>query len=324
MLNIIKGKQRRAQRVILYGQEGVGKSTLAAQFPKPLFLDTEQGSCHLNVDRVAVDCMGNIETAVSEVISMKRHGNCPYKTLVIDTADALWRMAADLVCAENNWKNIEAPSYGKGYAVASARFISFFRKLDVLKDLGMHVVIVCHAKVININLPDASEYIKYGIKVSAPSKQAETAREFLKEWCDVLIYCAIKTNVDELNKKAISAEEHVIYCCSNAHCESKNRVGLEPEMPMTVDSIKRIWEGDDEEPEQEEPVPMPVQEEQEACEGGPSFSKEDYETLVNYFVSLGKLSKGQPLTDLPKQLYAALMSRPEAALNAAKKHAGKE
>lgn len=29
-------------KVVLYGPEGIGKSTFAAQFPDPVFLDTEE------------------------------------------------------------------------------------------------------------------------------------------------------------------------------------------------------------------------------------------------------------------------------------------
>lgn len=49
--NIKRGKQQRPQRVIIYGPEGVGKSTLAAGLPAPLFLDTEEGTQHMNVGR---------------------------------------------------------------------------------------------------------------------------------------------------------------------------------------------------------------------------------------------------------------------------------
>lgn len=50
--NIKRGVQQRPQRVIIYGPEGVGKSTLAAGLPAPLFLDTEEGTQHMNVDRM--------------------------------------------------------------------------------------------------------------------------------------------------------------------------------------------------------------------------------------------------------------------------------
>ena len=50
--NITKGKQKTAIRLVAYGAEGIGKSTLASQFPDPLFIDTEGGTAHLDVRRL--------------------------------------------------------------------------------------------------------------------------------------------------------------------------------------------------------------------------------------------------------------------------------
>ena len=40
-MKILKGKIPSAKKVVIYGPEGIGKSTFAAQFPDPLFIDTE-------------------------------------------------------------------------------------------------------------------------------------------------------------------------------------------------------------------------------------------------------------------------------------------
>jgi len=52
MLKITDGKIKRAQKVVLYGSEGIGKSTFAAKFPNPLFIDTEGGTSHMDVRRI--------------------------------------------------------------------------------------------------------------------------------------------------------------------------------------------------------------------------------------------------------------------------------
>ena len=48
-MNITSGIQARAQRVVIYGTEGIGKSTLASQFPDPLFIDTEGSTSNMDV-----------------------------------------------------------------------------------------------------------------------------------------------------------------------------------------------------------------------------------------------------------------------------------
>ena len=52
MLNITRGKVNRAQKVAIYGSEGIGKTTLAAAFPDPVFIDTEGGTSHMDVRRI--------------------------------------------------------------------------------------------------------------------------------------------------------------------------------------------------------------------------------------------------------------------------------
>lgn len=52
-LNITSGKVSRAQRVVLYGSEGIGKTTLASGMPDPVVIDLEDGSTHLDVRRIA-------------------------------------------------------------------------------------------------------------------------------------------------------------------------------------------------------------------------------------------------------------------------------
>lgn len=84
MLKITNGRIARAQKVVLYGSEGIGKSTLAAMFPNPLFIDTEGGTAHMDVRRIAkpgtwVELMDILnEIAITPDIC---------GSLVIDTAD---------------------------------------------------------------------------------------------------------------------------------------------------------------------------------------------------------------------------------------------
>ena len=92
--NIKRGVQQRPQRVIIYGPEGVGKSTLAAGLPAPLFLDTEEGTQHMNVDRIQVDHYGAMLEALQDIYKEARNGSLPYRTLVVDKGDSLWDMCA--------------------------------------------------------------------------------------------------------------------------------------------------------------------------------------------------------------------------------------
>lgn len=83
-LNITSGVVRRAQKVVIYGPEGIGKSTLASKFPNPLFIDTENGTQHMDVRRV--DAPANW-VMLMETVRAVRDNPSVCGTLVLDTAD---------------------------------------------------------------------------------------------------------------------------------------------------------------------------------------------------------------------------------------------
>lgn len=316
MLNIPikKGRQARAQRIVIYGPEGIGKSTLASAAPAPLFLDTEMGTGQLDVDRLDVTCLDHIGATINELLNQPHE----YKTVVLDTADNLWRLCADSVCAENKWKDIETPGFGKGYSVAADKFRIVLSWFDHLISKGINVVIVSHAKVDKVNPPDNAEYSKYCIKVSAPTKQAEASREFLKEWCDSLLFCNFDMTVDSSKGKAVGKHERVVNTVPAPAWEAKNRYNLPETMPMTAETMQAIFEAAQGGAQKaaQTPAPAPVEEVPAAAPAPAQASDED--VLKAYFIGIGKLQPGQTLADLPANIAAALKARPEKALATAR------
>ena len=132
-MKIIKGKQNRPQRVVIYGVESVGKTTFASKFPNPLFLDIEGGSNHLAVDRVAVDSWKVLGECIAEAKSTD------YETIVVDSADWAERLAVEDLLATNKKQSVEDFGFGKGWVMAAEKVSRFLTALDTLKIGRAHV-----------------------------------------------------------------------------------------------------------------------------------------------------------------------------------------
>ena len=236
MLNITKGIVARPQKVVIYGPEGIGKSTLAARFPDPLFIDTEGGTSHLDVRRI--DKPADWDALLSII---KEVANTPdvCKTLVVDTADWAEASATEYVLKKYNQTSIEGFGYGKGYTILGETFASMLTALDEVIAAGIHVVVTAHAKMRKFELPDEQgAFDRWEMKLSKQSAP------LLKEWCDLLLFCNFETLVVKTETKTSKATggKRVMYASHHPCWDAKNRCGLPDKMDLSYDAIKKIFE----------------------------------------------------------------------------------
>ena len=235
-LNIKSGKQPRAQKVVIYGSEGIGKTTLAAQFPDPLFLDLEDGSAQLDVNRINdITTWTELSAAVAEII--KTDGIC--KTLVIDTADKAELLASKYICQANNKNGIEEFGYGKGYQYLAEQMAALISYLDLLIKKGINVVVICHGAMRKFEQPDEmGAYDRWELKLN------KKVAPLFKEWADMLLFINYKTNVTLLDggKAKASGGRRVVYTTHSPCWDAKNRHGLPDEFDLSYEPLKPIFE----------------------------------------------------------------------------------
>lgn len=236
MLNITKGIVTRPQKVVIYGPEGIGKSTLAARFPDPLFIDTEGGTSHLDVRRI--DKPKDWDELLS-IIKEVAHTPDVCKTLVVDTADWAEASATEYVLHKYNQTSIEGFGYGKGYTILGETFAAMLTALDEVIAAGIHVVVTAHAKMRKFELPDEQgAFDRWEMKLSKQSAP------LLKEWCDLLLFCNFETFVVKTETKTSKATggKRVMYASHHPCWDAKNRCGLPDKMDLSYDAIKKIFE----------------------------------------------------------------------------------
>jgi len=235
-LNIKSGRYPRAQKVVIYGAEGIGKTTLASQFPKPLFLDLEDGSSHLECDRINdITSWTDLATVLAEVI--KNPGE--YKTLVIDTADKAELMASKWLCQKHGKNGIEEFGYGKGYQYLAEQIAMLLSYLDMLIKNGINVVVIAHAMMRKFEQPDEmGAYDRWELKLN------KKVAPLFKEWADMMLFINYKTNVILTDGKAkASGGKRVVYATHSPCWDAKNRHGLPDEFDLDYNVLKPIFEG---------------------------------------------------------------------------------
>ncbi len=237
MLKIKTGKILRPQKVVIYGAEGVGKTTLAKKFPYSLYIDTEGGTAHLDVRRIDRPATWEeLLATISEVAATE--GIC--KTLVIDTVDWAEQLAIVYVCKKYNKSGIEEFGYSKGYVYLADEFKAFLALLDKVIDAGIHVVLTAHAKMRKFEQPD-----EMGAYDRWETKLTKQVAPLLKEWCDMLLFCNYKTFVvqsdNAMEKAKVQGGKRVMYTSHHPCWDAKNRHGLPDEMDLDFAGIAHIF-----------------------------------------------------------------------------------
>ncbi len=162
-MNITSGVIPSAQKVIVYGPEGIGKSTFASKFPDPLFSDTEGSTKKLNIKRF--DAPSSWEMLLQQVQYVR--DNIPCKTYVIDTADWAEKLCAQAVCAAHKKQSIADFGYGTGFTYLKDEFGRLLNLLDEVISKGINVVITAHSYLRKFEQPDEmGAYDRYEMKLT--------------------------------------------------------------------------------------------------------------------------------------------------------------
>lgn len=234
-MNITSGIIPSAQKIVLYGPEGIGKSTFAAQMPEPLFIDTEGSTKKLDVRRL--DKPGSFAMLLEEV-KYVRQNPAVCKSLVIDTADWAEMLAVQELLAQYQKKGLEDFGYGKGYVYLAEKFSGLLNLLEEVVGAGVHVLLTAHAKMRKFEQPEEmGSYDRWEMKLGK-----QTA-PLVKEWADTVLFANYKifTVKTQDNKAKAQGGKRVMYTTHNPCWDAKNRDNLPEELPFSFGSIAPVF-----------------------------------------------------------------------------------
>lgn len=216
-------------RILIYGPPGMGKTSLASEFPAPIFLQVEDGT----PGDAELDTFGQLTgfADVQDALAALYQEDHAFKTIVLDSADKLEPLIWDAVCADNKWQSIEAPGYGKGYVEADYKWRDLIGGLDALRrERGMTIIIIAHSEVKRFDDPSTASYSQYNIRTH------KRAQAILCDWVDCILMVnqdvQVKTEDQGFNKTRARAEgvNRMIFAEQRPAFIAKNRYGIPPKI----------------------------------------------------------------------------------------------
>jgi hypothetical protein len=182
LAKVQRGRQTMPPRVLMYGTEGIGKSTFGSQTPKPIFIQTEDGLDEIDCDKFPLAT--RYDEVITALTDLRREEH-DYETVVIDSLDWLERLVFDKLCAEHNAASIEqvAGGYSKGYTLALNFWRELIEHLNALRNQrGMVILLIAHSKVERFEDPESSPYDRYSPRLH------KHAAALVSEWCDAVLF----------------------------------------------------------------------------------------------------------------------------------------
>lgn len=216
---IVSGVMNRAQRAVIYGTGGIGKTSLLSLMQgvgiRPLLLDCEEGSGEIDVDRVPI-------TSWDELLASLTSGLANgYDAVAIDSATAAEELALrwTLENVPNDSgqrpKSIEGYGYGKGYVHLYETFIRLLGILDQHIRAGRHVILTAHECVTTVPNPMGPDWVRYEPRLQSPNGGKNSIRLRLKEWTDHLLFIGYDVEVSAAGRgvrgKGVGSGSRTIY-----------------------------------------------------------------------------------------------------------------
>jgi hypothetical protein len=230
---VTKGKLDVPRRILIYGQQGVGKTLWAKGAEAPIYLPVEQGTEEYDLTRLPQP-----ETwhDILDGIDVLLEGEHQHRTLVIDTLDAAEPLCWRHICERDKKDSIEDYGYGKGYVAATDEWRVLLHKLERLRrERGMNVILVAHSWIKTFKNPTGEDFDRYELKLHSK------AGGMLMDWCDAVLFAHYETYVSEKENsdrvRGVSSGARIISTQRTAAWDAKNRYSLPETLPLNYDDF---------------------------------------------------------------------------------------
>jgi hypothetical protein len=222
-------------RILLHGVAGVGKTSLAAAFPNPVFALVEDGAGMLDITGAPIKTFADMMDMIGSLYDEAHE----FQTFVVDSLDWFEPLVWAEACRLNKWGSIEEVSYGKGYLAATDLWRQFVDGVNALRsEKGMTIINIAHTQVKRFDAPDTEPYDRYEIKLH------KAASALLMEHSDAILFAnyrvsTVKAEVGFGQKKtrAVGSGERILHTVERPSHAAKNRYSMKDILPLSYEAL---------------------------------------------------------------------------------------
>lgn len=235
---ITSGPLTSPQRIVLYGANGVGKSSLAGQAPEPRFLDTDDNTKHLDVRRWRIKTLEEFEAF--RAISPMQFAKEGVRTLVVDPINQIEKLLAQKIARQYKVTSIAKIKYGNGFVYLREEFDRFIAEvLDAYIAAGIHVFVISESTTKRVQPPGLREAFDRHIL-----GLDETNSRRLRGWADAVLFYTFDLRLSETGDGrpiGVGGKERQIWTQYSPAFDAKCRVNLPEKIEATIEAIRPVF-----------------------------------------------------------------------------------
>ena len=228
---ISSGKKMSPLRGIIYGDNGIGKTTFAASGKNPIIVDMEGNCGHIDAPSFRITDLDQFHEFLNALIAQEND----YKTLVIDSLDSLQVLLTEKIAQRHSPQEL---SYGKGAAIWTKSIKEITYKLETIADLKkINILFTAHWKVKTANNPMTEQYDRYDLRIN------EEMRTGFCNWVQFILLATKDVQFEDNKeggfgkKKAKGIERRVLHTRGDPTYYGKNVYDLPAKIAMDWDQF---------------------------------------------------------------------------------------
>ncbi len=230
-------------KMIVYGDNGVGKSYFASCSKNPIFLDLEGNVDHLAIPKQRLNSYSDVLEFLHSLLEQDHS----YKTVVIDSLDTLHSFVMEDVTMKHRKEEL---GYGKDFRFCQNEFTEICKVMDKIRNhKGMNIILIAHARINQFKNPLSTVYDRWETTLN------EKVFRILLDWSNCVFFAFKEMGLKEDNyapgkrQLAYNLPTRWLYTEGNSAYYAKNVYDLPEKIEMDWDiltsAIRESFNGDE-------------------------------------------------------------------------------